>query len=134
MTLDLTSLKKRRHFLAANSTGLKVVTTTMIMQAGLLDEVLQAEGDNVLHVGYTVTKKLGNAVVRNRIKRRFRAAMREIGPKNAQNTHYYVLIGRSKALDCEFSDLIRDLRYAFKRVITNPMQQINPRPARGKKK
>ena len=67
-----------------------------------------------MRVGYTVTKKIGNAVARNRIKRRFRAAAREVLPGLAEPGHDYVLIARPTALDRPWTALLDDLRRALK--------------------
>lgn len=65
--------------------------------------------------GFTVTKKMGNAVVRNRIKRRLRSAIAQTG-SDALEGYDYVIISRQKAQDCLFSDLLRDMRFAFSRI------------------
>lgn len=69
-------------------------------------------------VGYTATKKLGGAVVRNRIKRRLREAFRQVAPKCARAQHNYVFIARHKALSCDFAELVRDMEFAISRIGT----------------
>ena len=71
-------------------------------------------GGGVVRVGYTVTKKVGNAVCRNRIKRRFRAAARDVVPHHAAPGHDYVLIARPGAEDRPYPALLDDLRRALK--------------------
>ena len=68
----------------------------------------------VVRVGYTVTKKIGNAVRRNRIKRRLRAAAREVIPHHAAPGHDYVLIARPGAAERPYAALLDDLRRALK--------------------
>ena len=67
-------------------------------------------------VGFTATKKLGNAVIRNRIKRRLREIARlKLGAWRIAG-HDYVLIGRGQSLDRPFADLEKDLNSALKRL------------------
>ena len=66
--------------------------------------------------GFTVTKKLGGAVVRNRIRRRLKAAVALVAPKLAHKEHDYVLVARLAALDREFADIKKDLERALHRV------------------
>ena len=64
-------------------------------------------------VGITVTRKLGNAVARNRIRRRLRAALRQVLPGPARPGVDYVVIARPPAMRRAFSDLVIDLRDAL---------------------
>lgn len=66
-----------------------------------------------IRFGLTVTKKLGNAVTRNRIKRRLRAAIRLILPLYGRAGYDYVLIGRHAATDIPFTLLLDDLKRAL---------------------
>lgn len=74
------------------------------------------DGTTDKRVGYTVTKKIGGAVVRNRMKRRFRALAREILPASGIPGADHVLIGRSAGIEREFSQLRQDLTKALRRV------------------
>jgi ribonuclease P protein component len=66
--------------------------------------------------GFTVTKALGGAVIRNRIRRRLKAAVIATAPDLARAEHDYVVIARSAAADRPFDDLKKDLEQAFQRV------------------
>ena len=63
--------------------------------------------------GFTVTKKLGNAVTRNRIRRRLKAAVSELATANARAGFDYVVVARSAAFDRSYADIINDLTRAF---------------------
>lgn len=81
-----------------------------------IDEIEGPPQQAVPRFGFTITKKIGNAVVRNRIRRRLRAALCEIGFQLAQPTMDYVLVARAPSVDQDFRSLIADLETAFKRV------------------
>jgi ribonuclease P protein component len=66
-----------------------------------------------MRVGFTVTRKIGGAVVRNRMKRRFRALAREIVPANGFAGADHVMIGRAKGIERDFSQLKTDLTRAL---------------------
>jgi ribonuclease P protein component len=74
------------------------------------------DGDPALRLGITVTKKIGNAVVRNRMKRRFRALAREVLPERGLPGADHVLIGRAGGIERPFDQLRADLEQALKRA------------------
>jgi len=67
-------------------------------------------------VGYTVSKRVGNAVERNRARRRLRAAAAAVLPAHARPGHDFVVIGVPATLTRAFADLAGDLRTALKHV------------------
>ncbi len=67
-------------------------------------------------VGYTASKKVGNAVTRNRAKRRLKEAARQIFPTMAENGHDYVIIAKSAIKDADFDKILEDLRFCVKRI------------------
>lgn len=69
-----------------------------------------------MRLGITVTKKIGNAVVRNRMKRRFRALAREIFPDSGLQGADHVLIGRQGGIERDFSDMRRELEKALRKA------------------
>ena len=76
----------------------------------------RADNDPQQRAGFTVTKKIGNAVVRNRMKRRFRALAREVLPRNGYAGSDHVMIGRAGGIERDFSKLRDDLASALRRA------------------
>ena len=76
----------------------------------------RGDGDPTKRIGITVTKKIGNAVVRNRMKRRFRALARETLPELGISGADHVLIGRSGGIERDYSSLAAELKRALKKV------------------
>ncbi len=83
------------------------------------------EAAQIARFGCTVTKKIGNAVRRNRVKRRMREAIRHIGPYHARPGYDYVLIARGSALDQSFADLLEELRTGLQRIHVSPPPRGN---------
>jgi ribonuclease P protein component len=71
------------------------------------------DGDATMRIGITVSKKVGNAVVRNRMKRRFRALARELLPQAGHAGADHVLIGRNGGIERPFADLKAELAKAL---------------------
>ena len=107
------SLKKRPDFLRVSAKGRKAVAAHFILLACEQPEGAPAGGE--ARCGFTVTRKLGNAVARNRIRRRLREAVRR-ETESMRPGFDYVLIARNSALLCPFAELIRDLRSALAQV------------------
>ena len=71
------------------------------------------DGDSVMRAGFTVTKKIGNSVIRNRLKRRLRALARDLLPVAGVAGADHVLIGRGDGLTRGYALLADDLRRAL---------------------
>jgi len=71
------------------------------------------DGDPAMRLGITVTKKIGNAVIRNRMKRRFRSLAREILPDTGMTGADHILIGRAGGVERDFGELRRELGKAL---------------------
>jgi ribonuclease P protein component len=102
-------LKRRADFVAAASGG-RVSAAGFLLQARARDE------GQPVRVGFTVSKRIGNAAERNRIRRRLREIVRLTGPAVMKPGHDYVLIGRRDALTLPFTTMTAELARALKRV------------------
>ena len=105
----LETLVKRADFIAASKAE-KFVGNSIIVQA-------RYNASENIRVGYTASKKVGNAVVRNRAKRRMRAAAMETLAQYGTAGADYVLIGRAKTTcTVKFEDLKIELIRAIKKL------------------
>lgn len=102
-------LRQRADFLAA-ATGTKVPAAGFVLQARKRDE------DGPVRFGFTVSRKVGNAVERNRVRRRLREIVRQSEPSRMQSGHDYVLVGRRAALTLPYAKIAEDFTAALKRV------------------
>ena len=103
-------LTRRRDFLAANA-GRRAAMPGLVLLMRPRDD-----GDAAMPIGFTVTRKIGNAVVRNRMKRRLRALARELLPAAGVAGADHVLIGRAGGVERDFAALRADLAKALRRV------------------
>jgi ribonuclease P protein component len=105
---DISVLRNRSDFLAANR-GLRVARPGFVLLA-------HANGGKGKRYGITVTKKIGNAVVRNRMKRRFRELLRAALPAEGLADHDHVLIGREGGIERAFGTMREELSVALARA------------------
>ncbi len=102
-------LRQRADFLAA-ARGTKVPTAAFVLQA------IERGDDGATRVGFTVSKKVGNAVERNRVRRRLREIVRRSAADQLRQGHDYVLIGRRSALSLPFEQMTEDFKRALRRL------------------
>jgi ribonuclease P protein component len=100
-------LKHRAEFLLVAARGRKAPTKGLVLQ------VLPRDDDLPVRLGFTVTKKVGNSVVRNRTRRRLREAARLLLAAEPRRGADLVLIGREATRTRPFPLLIEDLRQAM---------------------
>lgn len=107
-------LKRRADFVALSRARKSSGQPGLVLQAGRRTQhPLKAEA---IRVGFTASKKVGNAVARNRAKRRLRELMREVLLPNSLPGHDYVLIARATTPTRSFDALRKDLQNAMKRL------------------
>jgi len=111
--IKILTLRKRGEFLAVARDGQRVITKGLILQA---TKNMNFSDNNTARLGFTVSGRTGNAIVRNRIKRRLREVARQVVPQLAHSGFDYVVIGRKAALERPFEGLIKDIRYAMHNV------------------
>ncbi len=102
-------LRQRADFLAA-ATGAKVPTAAFVLQARKRDD------SGPIRVGFTVSRKVGTAVERNRVRRRLKEIVRLSDATGLSSGHDYVLIGRRAALSLPFEQITEDFKRALRRL------------------
>lgn len=114
----LARIKKRADFLRVAALRRKWAAPGLILQAAPTEMSTQTADltTAVVRVGFTVSKKVGNSVERNRARRRLKAAVDEVFPQAAAPGLDLVVIGRKESLIRPYSLLLQDLRTALKRV------------------
>ena len=108
-------LRRRREFLAVARRGRRWATPGMVLQAW------RRENDDdsktaAARVGFTVSRKVGGSVVRNRARRKLRAAAGAVLPDHAAPGHDYVLIGRAATPGRPYQALLKDLETAMRKL------------------
>lgn len=130
MTPTVGRLKTRPQFLKVAAAKRKWVTPGLVLQAvrrpqgedraALVALMVPAERPSAdeaeVRVGFTVTRKVGNAVERNRAKRRLRAAAAEVFPRLGRAGTDYVVVGRIGTLSRPFGALRADLEQAIRKL------------------
>ncbi|MBN2752708.1 MAG: ribonuclease P protein component [Rhodospirillaceae bacterium] len=107
-------LTRRAEFLRAARQGRKSATPGLVLQAVATPALYRSE--QTARLGFTASRKVGGAVVRNRVKRRLRAAADLVIKDHADPGYDYVLIGRAQTATRPFTALLQDLETALKRL------------------
>src|ERR1700690_4266110 len=108
---SMESLKRRAAFKAV-AAGRRITRSGFVLQALVRETSAPGMKENHPRFGFTVTKKIGNAVVRNRIRRRLREAVKRAAEHAAATTDY-VVVARPAALTLQFERLVTDLTSGF---------------------
>ena len=102
-------LRQRADFLAV-ANGMRANSAAFVVQSRGRDD------EGPVRIGFTVTKKNGNAPQRNRIRRRLRELVKRLDVITMLPHHDYVLVGRRAALTRDFTTMLDDLRSAMQRL------------------
>ncbi len=116
---DIGRITGRPDYLAVAATGRKWVTPSFILQASPPTNVSNGEDAQPARVGFTVSKKVGNAVKRSRARRRLKEAASASFPDKAPASWDFVIIGRASAVDYPFAKMSSDMRWALAKLASN---------------
>jgi ribonuclease P protein component len=106
-------LKRRADFLRVAAARRKWAAPGLVLQ---VSPQPQSDSEFPVRVGFTASRKVGNAVMRNRARRRLKAVVAELVGRHAKPGTDLVLIARTATCDCPFEDLKRDLLQGLKRT------------------
>lgn len=121
---SLRQLRRRREFLHVANRGDRKASPGLVLQA------CPRENTADIGLGLTASKKVGNAVARNRARRRLRALARELLPVCAIPGYDYVLIARAATVNRPYARLREDLQGALRRL--KLLRQARPRNMHGR--
>ena len=111
MPIGVLPLKRRAQFLHVAAARRYFVAPGLLLQVCRNNEAGKA-----IRVGYTASRKVGNAVIRNRAKRRLRAAVEEVMPLHGLAGYDYVIIARLATIERPFRAIQADIKTAMKRL------------------
>lgn len=109
-------LKRRHEFLRVARGGRKCAMPSLVLQAHDRRTQPSEGAADTIKVGFTVTKRVGNSVVRNRVRRRLRAAANVVIQEHAAKGNDYVIIGRIGTRQRKFDGLVKDLEGALQQL------------------
>jgi ribonuclease P protein component len=118
-----TVITKRADFLSANR-GKRFATSGFVL---LVHD--RNDDDPAIRLGITITKKVGNAVIRNRMRRRFRSLMREMLDDSGKAGADHILIGRGSGIEMDFGRLRADMQRGLNKLCG---QNRSPEPVEGR--
>ena len=110
MSCDIKSIKKRDDFIKLSKEGLSSPQKGLVLQAKSNDQEFEQQ---IIRFGITATKKIGNAVIRNKCKRKLRVLAKDVLIKHAKDSSDYVLIARNSTYNRNMNLLKADLLIAL---------------------
>jgi ribonuclease P protein component len=113
---QVTRLKRRAEFLAVAATRRRWVTPAFVLQLGPRPAAAGSDAPPAIGIGFTASRRVGKAVMRNRAKRRMIEAARAVLPGPARPGYNYVIVARPAVLTWPFDRLLSELRTAFARL------------------
>ncbi len=116
--MALPRLKRRQDFVRIASQGQHWVTPNFILQCHPYLGLQGNDADQGIRVGYVASRRVGGAVERNRAKRRLRVIVEQVLKEVGLVGFDYVLVARKVILAADFEQLLRDLKWAVKRIHT----------------
>lgn len=119
-------LRNRAQFLNA-AKGARFHASSFSLQAIARTSVAEDDA-GAARFGFTVTKKVGGSVERNRMRRRLREALRRAAPQDAKSGHDYVIVARREALGVGFDRLVSDLGRAMRLIGDKPASPKGRKP------
>jgi ribonuclease P protein component len=114
---NMDRLKRRADFRAV-AAGVRASGNAFVLQSQ------RRTDEDGIRVGFTVSRQVGNAVERNRVRRRLRELVRLANAESLRGGHDYVLIGRRPALRSPFGDMIREFDKALGRVHAREAEEL----------
>ncbi len=136
MASGLATLKTRADFLRVAASGRRAVRPGLMLQAAATPSGVDGSGIDrtTVRVGFTASRKIGNAVARNRAKRRLRAVAAALLPRDGQPGTDYVLVARAGTGQRDYEELLGDLASALRQIARQPdrtdQTAAAPRPQR----
>jgi ribonuclease P protein component len=121
----LVRLKTRADFLRVAAGSRRAVRPGLVLQAAPYPP--GTSGALAVRVGFTASRKVGNAVIRNRAKRRLRAAASEVLGRDGRKGTDYVLIARAGTGERTYAELVGDLAAALRQIARQADRQVNRR-------
>ncbi|MFN7038890.1 MAG: ribonuclease P protein component [Alphaproteobacteria bacterium] len=111
--MEIRKLKKRREFVDLSRNGQKVVLNNLILLYKASNDCLHETNNSYVRLGFVASKKIGNAVERNRAKRRLKAAVNLSITIHSAPFYDFVIIARKNVLKSDFIEIIKELNYAL---------------------